>query len=407
MTATEPSPEIEDWAADFDILAPGYVAEPAPVWAELREGCPIAHTDRYGATWLPTRYDDLTAIAHNVDRFSSRDIAVITPGRALNSEATMRLVAPPITSDPPVHTWARRMLLPQFSPRAIDQLAPITHELTDELIDAFIDAGHADAAGDYAQHIPVRVIARMLGVPLEDEEMFTGWAVTVLQNGFHNIQGAVDAVVEIIEYFGAKLHGRERMRPEDRPDDLITMLVDARHDGDPLDERHRIGSCFLLLLAGIDTTWSSIGSSLYHLATHPGDQQRLRDEPHLMTSAIEEFLRFYSPVTMARYVTEDTEFAGCPMKRGDKILMAFPAGNRDPEHFDEPDEFVIDRQRNRHFAFGSGIHRCLGSNLARMELRVALERFLDRIPMFELADPGAVTWSGGQVRGPRRVPVHW
>jgi len=126
-----------------------------------------------------------------------------------------------------------------------------------------------------------------------------------------------------------------------------------------------------------------------------------------MTTAVEEFLRFYSPVTMARYVTEDTEFNGCPMHAGDKILMAFPAGNRDPALFDAPDEFRIDRDRNRHVAFGTGIHRCLGSNLARMELRVALEEFLGRVPTFALADPGAVTWSGGQVRGPRQVPVTW
>jgi cytochrome P450 len=163
----------------------------------------------------------------------------------------------------------------------------------------------------------------------------------------------------------------------------------------------------LLLVAGIDTTWSSIGSALWHLATHPEDQARLRAEPELMDCAIEEFLRFYSPVTMARYVVDDTEFGGCPMKRGEKVLMAFPAGNRDPAHFDRADEFVIDRQLNRHFAFGSGIHRCLGSNLARMELRVAIERFLARVPTFELTDPGAVSWTGGQVRGPRAVPVAW
>lgn len=407
MTATEPSRKVQDWARDFDVLESEYVADPAPVWTELRERCPIAHTDRYGSTWLPTRYDDIVAIAHDVERFSSRDVAVITPGRELNPEATIMLIAPPITSDPPVHTWARRMLLPRFSPKAIDELTPLTRALADELINSFIDAGHADAAGDYAQHIPVRVIARMLGVPQEDEPTFTGWAVTILQHGFQNIQRAADTVMEVIRYFGEKLDEREREAEGERPDDLITMLVEARHDGDPLDDTHRIGSCFLLLLAGIDTTWSSIGSSLYHLAAHPDDQQRLRDEPELMASAIEELLRFYSPVTMARYVAEDTELAGCPMKRGDKILMAFPAGNRDPEHFERPDEFIIDRQRNRHFAFGSGIHRCLGSNLARMELRVAIERFLDRVPTFELADPDAVTWSGGQVRGPRRVPVRW
>lgn len=407
MTSTEPSRRTQDWATDFDILDPGYVTDPAPVWNELREACPIAHTQRNGPTWLPTRYDDIAEIAHDVERFSSRDIAVITPGRDLNPEATMMLIAPPITSDPPVHTWARRMLLPRFSPKAIDDLTPVTHALADELIDQFVDAGEADAAVDYAQHIPVRVIARMLGVPLEDEDIFTGWAVTVLQQGVENIQGATDAVMEVIAYFRDKLDERDRTPASSRPDDLLTMLVEARHEGDRLDDPHRIGSCFLLLLAGIDTTWSSIGSSLFHLAAHPDDQARLRAEPELMPSAIEEFLRFYSPVTMARYVAEDTEFNGCPMKRGDKILMAFPAGNRDPEHFDRAEEFVIDRQRNRHFAFGSGIHRCLGSNLARMELRVAIERFLDRIPTFELADADAVTWSGGQVRGPRTVPVRW
>ncbi|HEX5367365.1 MAG TPA: cytochrome P450 [Acidimicrobiales bacterium] len=407
MATIEPTRGVRDWARDFDILDAGYVEDPAGVWSQLRTSCPVAHTERYGSTWLPVRYDDLVAIAHDVERFSSRDIAVITPGRELNPDVPIMLEAPPITSDPPVHTWARRMLLPRFGPSVVADLTPVTVEIADALLDRFADQGRADIAGDYARHVPVRVIARMLGVPLEDEPTFTGWAVTILQQGFQNIQDAADAVMEVVAYFGERIDEREGVPPEQRPDDLITMLVEARRDGAPLSERHRIGSCFLLLLAGIDTTWSAIGSSLLHLASHPGDQARLRAEPELMATAVEEFLRFYSPVTMARYVAEDTELNGCPMKRGDKVLMAFPAGNRDPEHFDRPDEFVIDRQRNRHFAFGSGIHRCLGSNLARMEVRVAIERFLDRIPTFELEDAGGVVWSGGQVRGPRAVPVRW
>ncbi len=191
----------------------------------------------------------------------------------------------------------------------------------------------------------------------------------------------------------------------ERPDDLLTMLIETEVEGEPLDDMHLLGTCFLLLVAGIDTTWSSIGSSLWHLATHPEDQQRLRDDPSLMPVAVEEFLRVYSPVTMARYVTKDVDYNGCPMKEGDKVLMAFPAGNRDPEMFEDSDEFVIDRAKNRHFAFGSGIHRCLGSNLARMEVRVAVETFLERVPTFTLADPDKVTWTGGQVRGPRCVPI--
>ena len=142
----------------------------------------------------------------------------------------------------------------------------------------------------------------------------------------------------------------------------------------------------LVLIAGVDTTWSAIGSSLWHLATHPEDRQRLVADPSAMPLAVEELLRAYSPVTMARVVTEDVEFEGCPMKAGDKVLMNFPAANRDPEVFEDADRVVLDRELNRHVAFGSGIHRCAGSNLARMELRVAIEEWLRRIPEFRLAE---------------------
>jgi cytochrome P450 len=161
----------------------------------------------------------------------------------------------------------------------------------------------------------------------------------------------------------------------------------------------------LLMIAGIDTTWSAIGASLWHLAQHPDDRRRLAAEPALMGTAMEEFLRAYAPVTMARMVKEDFEFNGCPMKEGDWLLLPFPAANRDPEVFPRADEVVIDRAENRHSAFGLGIHRCIGSNLARMELRVALEEWMRVYPEFELVDPEAVTWSAGQVRGPRTIPV--
>src|SRR3546814_14797361 len=140
MTATDPRSDVQDWATDFDILDPDYVADPAPMWADLRERCPMAHTDRYGSTWLPTRYDDLAAIAHDVDRFSSRDIAVITPGRELNPEAAIMLIAPPITSNPPVHTWARRMLRPRFGPSRTEELTPTPHRLPDALTTTFVPA---------------------------------------------------------------------------------------------------------------------------------------------------------------------------------------------------------------------------------------------------------------------------
>jgi hypothetical protein len=161
----------------------------------------------------------------------------------------------------------------------------------------------------------------------------------------------------------------------------------------------------LLLIAGIDTTWSAIGASLWHLARVPADRRRLAAEPGLLPVAMEEFLRAYAPVTMARLVREDMRWRGADMKAEDWILLSFPAANRDPAQFDRAGEVVIDREVNRHAAFGLGIHRCVGSHLARMELRVALQAWLERIPEFTLGDPAAVTWAAGQVRGPRTLPV--
>jgi hypothetical protein len=175
--------------------------------------------------------------------------------------------------------------------------------------------------------------------------------------------------------------------------------------GNKLERQHVAGTMVLILVAGIDTTWSAIGSAIWHLAQHPDDLARLVNEPELMPVAVEEFLRFYAPVTMARLVAEDHEFFGSPMKKDDWVLLGFPAANRDPKVFADADKFIIDRAANRHAAFGLGIHRCVGSNLARLELRVAIEEFIKRFPRFELADRDAVTWAPGQVRGPRHLPL--
>ncbi|MFM7070080.1 MAG: cytochrome P450 [Actinomycetes bacterium] len=166
-----------------------------------------------------------------------------------------------------------------------------------------------------------------------------------------------------------------------------------------------MGTCALLLLAGIDTTWSAIGASLWHLASNESDRRRLLDSPDLLPTAVEEFLRAYAPVTMARLVSEPVEVGGCPMAVDDWVLLSFPAANRDPEAFERADEVLIDRERNRHLAFGLGIHRCIGSNLARMELTVALDEWMQRFPEFGVDESGEIRWSTGQVRGPRTLPL--
>ena len=403
MTQTPP---VADWSSDYDIFDPSYVNDPYSIWAVLRDECPIAHTDRWGGSWLPTRYEDVTAIARDIEKFPSGygiGVLPVTEGDG-DSERPMLLPygVPPISSDPPLHTWTRRLLLPWMSPQRTETYEAMTRDLCNRLIDGFIENGSADAAVDYAQQIPVRVIAHILGVPESMSETFTGWVRDTLEFAYDE-ERRRRGVIGIVQFFVEALKERH-----DNPgDDLISELLMTDVDGEKIDEGVILGMCGLLLIAGVDTTWSSIGSSLWHIASHPQDRQRLVNEPDLMPTAVEEVLRAYSPVTMARRLGEDAEYNGCPMKKGERILMNFPGANRDPEIFENPDEVILDRQHNRHVAFGAGIHRCAGSNLARMELRVAIETWIQRIPDFEIADAGGVTWAGGQVRGPRLLPVRF
>ncbi len=404
MTHTAP---VETWATDYDIFDPGYVSDPYGIWDQLRtSACPIAHTERWGGSWLPTRYADVTEMARDIDRFpSGNGISVMPPPQQADGSVGPQPLLyglPPISADPPLHTWTRRLILPTMSPQRVAEYEIYTRELCRRLVDGFVHAGSADAAADYAQQIPVRVIGHILGVPESMAPTFTEWVRDVLEFA-HDADRRVRGITGILNY----LQGAVAERQAAPSDDFISELLAAENDGKQVEPQLVMGMCALLLIAGIDTTWSSIGSTMWHLATHPGDRKRLIAEPALMSTAIEEFLRAYSPVTMARRLSSDVEFNGCPMKAGDRILMNFPAANRDPDVFPEPDKVILDRGHNRHVAFGAGIHRCAGSNLARMEIRVAIEEWLARIPEFEIIDPTQVTWAGGQVRGPRTVPVRF
>jgi len=390
-------PPIRDWETDFDHGHPDYAAAAPEIWDQLREGCPVAHTDRYGGAWLPTRHADVSAIAHDTDHFSSLG-AVVTEWKP-DIPPPMGY-APPITSDPPFHGIARRILLEFFSPKAIANWEPVARETCRELLDEIDASGLdvVDAAQMYTQHIPVRIIADMLGLPRSDGDKFRVWIFRILEQ---TSSEEIDWEDTLDFYLTEKVAERR----QNLGDDLISYLCQADIEGQPLLDDHVKGTIALLIIAGIDTTWSSIGASIWHLAQNPDDRRRWVDDPAVRLFAIEEFLRFYAPVTMARLALEDTEIAGCPVAKNDWVLLPFPAANRDPAQFEQADEFVIDRARNRHSAFGLGIHRCVGSNLARMELTVAIEEWMERFPDFELAAPETVRWSTGQVRGPRELPL--
>ena len=390
---------VADWATDFSHMEPEWAADPFPIQDDLRQRCPIAHTDRFGGAWLPVRYEDVAAIAYDTEHFSSRSI--ILSNFRPPAELAPIGGSPPISSDPPFHHDARKLLLPAFTKKAVSRQEASTRAFCHGLIDQFAGKDVVDAAADYAQHIPMRVIADMLGFPPEDGPQFREFVEDLLEGINLEPDDRIARVQRLFDYLLTQVHDHL-----DNPrGDLTTYLLNAEIFGQKLSPDHVVGTMALLLIAGIDTTWSAIGASLWHLARTPADRQRLVAEPGLLPTALEEFLRAYAPVTMARLVKDDMHYRGVDMKADDWILLSFPAANRDPAHFDRAGEVVIDREVNRHAAFGLGIHRCVGSHLARMELRVALEVWLERIPEFTLADPGAVAWSTGQIRGPRHLPL--
>ena len=391
---------VEDFATDWDHTDARWVQDPYPIWEDLRSRCPVAHTERYGGAWFPATHAGVSAVANDTENFTSRTV-VIGNGRPEEDALPAPIgVAPPIPSDPPFHQIARRLILPAFAPGPVNALESRIRELCVKLLDQMQGQEIVNGGMDYAQYIPAAVISRMLGFPEKDDEIFREFVHIVLEGVDHPREERIEEFAPIEEYFTAQIQDHQA-NPRD---DLTSYLLNVEVGGEKLAIEHVFGTMLLVLVAGIDTTWSAIGASLLHLATHPDDLERLVNEPELMPFAIEEFLRFYAPVTMARLVKHDMDYLGVPMKEYDWILLGFPAANRDPAVFPDADKFLIDRLENRHLAFGLGIHRCAGSNLARLELRVAIEEFIKRYPHFEVADSQAVTFAQGQVRGPRNLP---
>ncbi len=393
-----------DWATDFDHTDPEYNKNIHKIWEDLKSsGCPMAHTERFGGTWLPLTYEMVHEIAYDTEHFSSLSPVVgqLKPSQVPNPIPAPIGPVPPISSDPPFHAGARKVLLPVFAPKKIDPLNAVVRDFCHGLIDKMGDKEYIDAAVEYAQNIPVMVIAHLLGFPMEDADRFRVWIYVALEGVSLEREERLVKLAELADYINA--HIDERMVTPG--DDLISYLLNAEMDGEKLTREHVSGTVSLALIAGIDTTWSALGSAIWHLAGNSVDRRRLVENPQMIAQAIEEFLRAYAPVTMARVVTEDFNFHGYELKKEDWMLLPFPAANRDEKEFPQADTVDIDREINRHSAFGLGIHRCIGSNLARLELNVAIEVFLERFPDFELNTEEEVTWSLGQVRGPRRLPV--
>jgi cytochrome P450 len=306
--------------------------------------------------------------------------------------------SPPVTSDPPLHKDARRPLAEWFSPRRAAQLEPYTRQLCRRLLRDVLTDSRCDAARQYARRIPIAVLAPVLGIP----ETRGDWFVEHVQAVFSSNDDAcrTAAIEAIVGYFAHAIEER-RTAPGT---DLVSALL-HQDNARQLPTKSVLGTVSVVLVAGIETAASVLGSALWHLATHDADRRRLAAEPELLPRAVEELLRAYAPATMARIVTADVELHGQQLRQGDRVLLSFPAANRDERAFPDADRVVLDRHPNRHVAFGSGIHHCVGRHLARMELTVALREWLSAVPEFALDPERAVVWAGGQTRGPQSLPL--
>ena len=386
-------------ADGYDLFSSEFVADPGDHWRSVREsGCPVAHSDKWGGSWMVVDFDDIRAITQDTTRFSSRAIEVSGPVPPVGGGLSM----PPLTSGPPDHKAHRDLLMPFFMPERIAAMEPFIRGVARRLAEAIAARGGGDAVGDYARPIALAVLTHILDVPRVMQDRFSDWVVRMMRLGPQDQAIRKTVIEEKLAYLGKLLDERAK----NPGTDAISYLATATIDGQPISRKHKLGSLFLLALAGADTTWSAIGASLWHLGTHAQDRTRILAEPEMLRrTAMEELLRFYAPVTIARIATEDVELHGRCIGAQERMVLPLPAANRDPKVFDNPDSVDIGRKQNRHVTFSSGIHRCLGATLARLELRVALEEWLRVMPQFEVVDPDRVEWKPGNTRGPERVPV--
>jgi cytochrome P450 len=394
---TEPGQRVDD-LDDFDLNDPEFTRDPGPRWQAMRERCPVAHTTRNGGGWMLSTYADITTAALDPATFSSRVGEVTGPIPLEGRE----LKLPPVNTDPPLHAAQRKLLMPFFSRQAVDDLEPMTRRTARTQIDEILAGGSTVEAIDaFARVIPVVVTTHMLGLPEADQPKFREWTVRMLKDGAEDYAVRSCAVRDIHAYFAE--HFARGHQPGARG--ILAYLRESQVADPTLTDETVLGMAFLMLIAGIDTTWSALGSSLWHLANDPADRELLVGSPELIPQAVEELLRVYAPVTIGRVVRHETVLAGRTLLAGDRVVLPWAAANRDPAMHDHPDEVSIGPERVRHMAFGVGIHRCLGAGLAQMELRVALEEWLARIPEFCPA-PGEVTWSAGNTRGPVTLPLY-
>lgn len=388
----------DEIARGFDVHDPRLADDPYPTYAHLRRSCPVGHSDRHGGFWILSRYEDIYEVCRQPEIFSSNPAAI---------PANMGQARPmiPLEADPPDHTRYRRILAPVFSPGGAAALEPEIRRAVTMLIDGFIERGSCDLIADFAAQLPPIVFLQFMQWPMEDAPRFLEWTDRIIRGD----EGSVDDA-GVREQAGAALYGyfAEMMaaRVRDPGDDFVSYLMSASFGGErPLTQYEVLDIVFNFLIAGLDTTRAALGNAFAYLASHPEQRDRLVAEPAVIPRAIEELLRWDSLLATGRTVTRDVEVRGTRMRKGDRVMVLFGSASRDEDAFDRADEVDFDRVPNRHMGFGNGPHRCPGSHLARVELRVAFEELHRRLPDYRHAPGGTVRRNLGHIKAVLELPL--
>lgn len=382
----------EEWTR-YDLKTPAAMADPYPIYARMLAEAPV-HWSKSMGGWVVARYDDVSRYLRDPRLSASR----LEPLAQLLPEDTRRRMAPVLDTasrwtlllDPPEHTRLRSVTQKGFSPKVLQAVRPRVELLANSLLDAVQSKGEMELIADFALPLPAMVIADLLGAEPEDYPRFSGWsksmarafAVSEFSDGF--IDELNRSFLEMGDYLRRRIEDRRRARGHD----LISHLLDVQQQGAPISDEEIQAECMLLLMAGHETTVNLIGTSTRLLLQHPEQAQKLRDDPSLMPSAIDEFLRYDGTVKwLTRMAREDMEIGGARIDAGDLVVPLVGAANRDPAQFPDPDRFDITRTQSRHIAFGIGPHFCEGAPLARIEMEIAMNTLLRRMPRLRFAVP--------------------
>jgi len=390
---------VPDMTRSFDHNDPDFVADPYPMYTVMRDHCPVLRSDRYGGYWILSRHEDVRDALLDWETFSSA-----TPGTTTIPTSVRRTFNEiPLEVDPPEQTRYRAIVNPWFSKNSCERLEPEIRRIATELIDAFAGDDECDLVQQFALPLVGRSLAVFLHMPESEAEQWIEWMEGIFHGRLNDPARADRCSRELIHYLD-DLAADRRLNPRD---DYFSLLANATFDGRPLTDLEIRGYTVVTFTAGHETTVNGIGNSLWYLSDHRDDRARLIAEPHLLPRAIEEFLRFMSPIqVLGRNATRDIELHGQAIHAGDLVAVSYGSANRDDRVFQNPDRCIIDRHPNRHIAFGTGPHACIGAHLARLEMRVALEEMLRRFPDHRVAEPGRlVPTPHGDLRGFWSLPA--